>query len=230
MCNSCLIFAFHMIFKYWSPCCQRSSPLVSLCQASAAWWEPTIAIEVEIEGTPKKTNVARENPPCEDVFPIENVSRIQDPTHLAHRLEITFKDVFFDDLSNPWSYDNRSGKNNWNVHIVIDVKFPIFPWSQDQQSLGCKISQKKEPSASPKSLRNPTPSCSVQSRPQCLQLSFCNRMAILKTVSQRKCRMVFVEDMFVVLYLLVIGMLKGFLRKELEILFDVLGEVLIGFC
>ena len=53
MCNSCLISGFHMIFKYWSPCCQRSSPLVSLCQASAAWWEPTIAIEVEIEGTAK---------------------------------------------------------------------------------------------------------------------------------------------------------------------------------
>lgn len=38
----------------------------------------------------------------------------------------------------------------------------------------------------------------------------------------------FSEELFVVLYLLVMGMLKGFLKMEFEIPVDVFGEVLIG--
>ena len=59
--------------------------------------------------------------------------RIQDPTHLAHCLEITFKDVFFDDLSNPLSYDNKSGKdleqsyrNRWQCPIFHDLRTNFY--------------------------------------------------------------------------------------------------------
>lgn len=110
-------------------------------------------------------------------------SRIQDPTHLAHCLEITFKDVFFDDLSNPLSYGTFQFVHDLKTNNLYRIE-SLFVKNHRLHQISLATSSPPPPTIE-KSLRNPTPSCSVQSRPQCLQLSFCNRMAILKKVSQK---------------------------------------------
>ena len=89
-----------------------------------------------------------------------------------------------------------------------------------------KISQHDIFFSQKKGQGNPTPSCSVQSRPQCLQLSFCNRMAILKNVSLQNVRWFF--GWFSVVFIFWWWNVERFLRMGSEIMFDVFGEVLIG--
>ena len=152
-------------------------------------------------------------------------SRIQDPTHLAHCLEITFKDVFFDDLSNPLSYGTFQFVHDLKTNNLYRIE-SLFVKNHRLHQISSMTSS---PSPNPIEKAWETQLLHVQSKVDHSAYRFPSAtgwQSSKKFHSEMSDGIS--EDLFFVIYLLVMGMLKGFLRMKFEIRVDVFGEVLIG--